>query len=256
VDGERDYAPTRIVKFTSLTSLDLDSPAVLVGYIFVHMDVPVIDSLKIHGELSLREVEIFFGHFFPNFLLPDRLFTNPPIFEIWPDDDDEIYVSLKVKIGSTHIQFDFDMDDEGEASGTIISCVLPLVPPSVTVLGLDYSNLDKDEWAEFFQSHTEVRSITSSSSVDGFRALLSEPLWDALSPAGADAVTLCPKLESISLPSEQLSAPLLNCLLNRKTAGYGLKHLTLREVDDSSVEVLRSLVEGFQVAAVPARRVR
>lgn len=256
VDGERDYNPIRIVKLASLTSLDLDSLAELVGYILVHMDLPVIDSLKIRGEFSPWEVEVFFGYLFPDFLLPERLLTNPPIFEIWPDGGYGIYDSLKVRIGGIHIQFDFDMDDEEEASETIIGCVLPLVPLSVTALRLDHSDLDKGEWAEFFQLHTEVRSITSSSLVDGFRTLLSEPLWDALSPAGADAVTLCPKLESISLPNELISTPLFNCLLNRKSAGYGLKHLALRDVDDRSAEALESLVEELQVVAVPARGVR
>ena len=256
VDGERDYNPTRIVKLASLTSLVLDSLAELVGYILVHMDIPVIDSLKIRGDFSPWEVEVFFDYLFPVFLLPERLLTNPPIFEIWPDGGYGAYGSLKVKIGSIHIQFDFDMDDEEEASETIIDCVLPLVPPSVTALRLDHSNLDKDEWAVFFQLHTEVRSITSSSLVDGLRTLVSEPLWDTLSPAGADAVTLCPKLELISLPNELMSTPLFNCLLSRKSAGYGLKYLALREVDDMSAEVLGSLVEELQVVAVPARGVR
>ena len=133
VDGERDYNPIRIVKLASLTSLDLDSLAELVGYILVHMDVPVIDSLKIRGEFSPWEVEVFFGYLFPDFLLPERLLTNPPIFEIWPDGGYGIYDSLKVKIGGIHIQFDFDMDDEEEASETIIGCVLPLPPTGSTI---------------------------------------------------------------------------------------------------------------------------
>ena len=255
VNNQQQYTPTRIVKLTSLTSLDLDSFPMLVGYILAHMDIPAIDSLKIRADFSPWAVELFFDHF-PDHILPGRLFSNPPIFEIWPDLGYGNYESVKAKIGSTRMQFDFDMDEDEGTFETIMACVLSLVPPSVTALRLDHPSLDKDEWTEFFQSHAEVRSIKSSSSRKGFGALVSEPLWDALSPAGAGAVTLCPKLESISLSYEPISTPLLDCLLNRKIAGYGLKHLTLRKVDDKSAEKLRLLVEELQVVAAPDESVR
>ena len=53
---------TRIIKFTSLTSLNLDNFPVLVGYIWAHMDVPAIISLKIPTEFSPWEVEFFLLH--------------------------------------------------------------------------------------------------------------------------------------------------------------------------------------------------
>jgi hypothetical protein len=255
VNNQRQYTPARIVKFTNLASLDLDNFPMLVEYTLAHMDVPAINSLKIRAEFSLWEVEPFLDNFYFDDLLPDRLFLNPPIFEICPDCGYGIYETLNVKIGSIHIQSDSDMDEDEEASEIIMVCVFPLVPPSVTALRLGRSNLGKDEWMEFFRSHTEVRSIESSSLTEGFRTLISEPLWDALSP-GADAVTLCPKLESISLPKEPMSAPLFNCLLNRKTAGYGLKHLTLREADDRSAEKLRLSVEELRVVGAPDELVR
>jgi len=80
----------------SLTSLDLNNLAELVGYILVHMDIPVIDSLKIHGEFSPWEVDIFFDHFFPSFLLLDQLLINPLIFKIWPDSSYGIYDSVRI----------------------------------------------------------------------------------------------------------------------------------------------------------------
>jgi len=134
------------------------------------------------------------------------------------------------------------MYEKKAASDTIMACILPLVPSSVTTLILDYSDLDIEEWTEFFWSHPEVRSIESKEEEP-----VSESLWNALSPAGADAVTPCPKLESISLPKERASTPLLNCLLNRKIAGYGLRHLRLRGVDDGLAEKLRFSVEKLRI---------
>ena len=256
VSDHLQYTPSRIVEFASLTSLYLDSIPKLVGYILAHMSVPVIDSLVIRAEFFPWEVGPYLGYFFPDDHLANRLLPNPPIFEVFPGCCYGIYDLLSVKIGSTYIQFNFDMDENQETSDAIMAYVLPLVPPSVTSLRLDYSNLGRDEWTEFFQSHAEVRSIESSSSKQG---PMSESLWHALSPAGADAVTLCPKLESISLYKESVSTPLLNCLRNRKIAGYGLKHLKLHEVDDGFAEKLRSWVEEVRVIVArneSARRVR
>ena len=133
MNNQQQYTPTRIVKFTSLASLDLDSFPELVQHILAHMEVPAIDSLKIRAELfSPWDVELFLDHFLPDDILPDRPFLNPPIFEIWPDCDSGIYESLTVKIGSIHIQFDFDMDEDEEASEARMACILPLVPSPVT----------------------------------------------------------------------------------------------------------------------------
>jgi len=85
---------------------------VLAGYILVHMDVPVIDSLKIRAVFSSRGVELFLNYFFSDGLLPGRLFSNPPVFETRPNHGYVIYKSLKVRIGSILIQFDFDMEEE------------------------------------------------------------------------------------------------------------------------------------------------
>jgi hypothetical protein len=248
MDYQRQYTPTRIVKFTSLASLNLDSFPELVGYILACVDIPAITSLKIRAEFSPWEVRFSLDHFFPDDRLPDRLFPNPPIFEVWPDCGYGIYDSLKVKIGSAYIQFDFEIDENAATSDAIMSCILPLVPPSVTTLRLDHSDLDKHEWMEFFRSHSEVRSIECSTLREG---PISESLWDALSPAGADAITPCPKLESISLSKERASTPLLNCLLNRKTAGFGLRCLKVWEVDNLFAEQLGLLVEELQVINVP-----
>jgi len=80
---------------------------------------------------------------------------------------------------------------------------------------------------------------------------ISENLWDALSPIGTDGITLCPQLESISLSQESASVPLLNCLLNRKNAGYGLKRLKVWKVDIGFVEKLRPLVEELEAIGLP-----
>jgi len=246
VDNQPQSTPTRIIKFASLACLDLDCFPSHVGYILAHMDTPAITSLKVHAEFDLWEIESALDDFFPDNHLPDRLFPNPPIFEVCPDYGDGIYDSLKVRIGSSHIHFDFDMDEKKAASDTIMACILPLVPSSVTTLILDYSDLDVEEWTDFFWSHPEVRSIESRE-----QEPVSESLWDALSPAGPYAIAPCPKLESISLVKERASTPLLNCLLNRKIAGYGLRHLRLRKADDGLVEELSHSVEELQITNVP-----
>ena len=254
VGDHLQYTPTRIVKFASLTCLNLDSFPDLVGYILARMSVPAIDSLVIRAEFfSPWEVGPYIGCFSPDDQLANQLLPNPPIFEVLPGCGYGIYDSLSVKIGGNYIQFNFDMDESQETSDAIMASILPLVPPSVTSLRLDYSNLDRDEWSEFFQSHVEVRSIESSSSKQG---PMSESLWHALSPAGADAVTLRPKLESISLYKESVSTSLLDCLRNRKIAGYGLKHLKLYEVDDGFAEKLRPWVEEVRVIVARNESVR
>jgi len=249
--GQLQYTPTRIVKFANLACLDLDHFPELVGYILAHMDIPAISSLKIRAEFSPWEVELSLNHFFPDDRLPSRLVPNPPIFEVWPDCGYGIYDSLKVKIGSTHIQFDFDIDESEATLEAVMTGILPLVPPSVTTLRIDHSDFDRGRWTEFFGLHPEVRSMESRD-----EGPVSESLWGALTPAGADAIVPCPKLESISLLKERATTPLLNCLLNRKITGHGLRILKLWEADNWIAEQLGLLVEELQVINVPDESVK
>jgi len=53
-----------------------------------------------------------------------------------------------------------------------------------------------------------------------------------------------------------MSTSLLNYLLIRKTTGYGVKHLTLREMDDRFAKKLSLLVEELQVVAAPDESVQ
>lgn len=250
VDPVRGYVPTRTVKFTNLKHLVLDSFARLVAYMLDHMDTPAIEQLKIRGELSSWEVEGSLDYFFSDTCLPDRLFPNPPTFEVWPDCGEGIYNSLKINIGNCHIQFDFDMDETEMTSDIIMACILPFVPPSVTTLRLDYSRLDEDaEWAEFFLSHSEVRSIECLDS-----GPVDESLWDALSPVKMGGLILCPKLESITLNKKGMSAPLLTCLMERKAVGFGLKRLGLHAADDGMVQASVALVEEVQAVNTPTTK--
>lgn len=243
LDPELGYTPSRVVKFANLKHLVLDSFPNLVGYTLDHMETPSIESLEIRAEFTSHEVETSLNYIFFERNLPDRLFPNPPNFEVWPDCGEGIYNTLEVNIGSCHIQLDFDMDETEVYSNTIMSCILPMVPSSVTSLRLDYSQLEDDtEWMDFFSSHPEVRSIEVSKEEH-----VSESLWDALSPAKTGGVTVCPKLESITLPEHSVSIPLLNCLLGRKYMGFGLRRLRLWALDERLAPTFGALVDEFQV---------
>lgn len=101
-----------------------------------------------------------------------------------------------------------------------------------------------------------MRSIESSRYAGEF---VSEALWDALSPVGADAVILCPRLESISLFVTLEPASPLKCLSNCKIAGFGLRHLKSWGVDDRLAKELSPLVEVLHVVRTQddsVRRVR
>jgi len=238
--GELELTPTRIVQLPRLAFLKLDNYPESVGYILAHMDVPAINSLEVHSRDSSQEVEWSLGFFFPEGRFPDRLFSDPPVFKIETEGENGSYDPMNVSIGGVNMWFYSDPLEQETTRDTILTYVTPLVPPSVTILKLDNSKLNEQEWREFFRSHPEVRSIESSQYPP---RPMPESLWDALSPTGADAAPLCPKLELISPLNNPVSTALLNCLLNRKTAGFGLRHLKLREVDDELVEELAPLVE-------------
>ena len=247
--GEPQYSPTRIAQLPSLAFLKLENSPESVGYILVHMNTPTINSLKIRSRVSPFEVSRSLRFFFPNHILPSRLFPNPPVFRIQVVDDGGLLGSVYVTIGGFKMRFDFDVDAEETVRDTITTCVLPMVPSSVAILNLDYMRLSEQEWREFLGSHPEVCSIECSN------YSVEEPmsaLWVALSPAGTDAAPLCPKLESISLYDNPASSQsLFNCLLSRKNAGFGLRNLKFWSFDDGPAAEFGLLVEEFQVVNPP-----
>ena len=246
--GQPHFTPTRIVQLPKLASLKLGHFPEFVGYVLAHMDTPAIVSLEIRSQVSSWEVEWSLDSFFPDDHLTNLLFPNPPVFEIGPTDSDELLDSMNVSIGGVKIRFDFDIDEHEIIRNTIVTCVRPLVPPSVAILKLDDFKLNEKEWREFFKSHPEVRSIEPSKFS---QKPMPESLWDALSPAEAGVAPLCPNLESISLVGDLASTPLLNCLLSRKIAGFGLCHLKVWEADDKLAKELRLLVEVFHLISIP-----
>ena len=108
-------------------------------YIFSHMGMPVIDSFEIRSSFSVREAGWIFDFFFPGDRLPNRLFLNPPGFEVWPDSGEGAYDPLKIKIGNAKMQFDSDVDATETSSNSLMSYLLALVPTPVTAPRLDYS---------------------------------------------------------------------------------------------------------------------
>ena len=247
--GQLQYTPIRIARLPSLVFLKLNGLPMDVGYILSHMDIPAITSLEIRSQPSFWEVERCLDFFFPDDRLPNRLFPNPPVFEVWPDTGEGMWFSLKSTIGSAKIQFDIDSDDTETSCSTIMTCIHPLIPPSVTNLRLDYSGLGEEEWEVFFASRPEVRSIESTKSA---WYPVSDSLWDALSP-GPGGIILCPNLDSISVFNNPATASLLNCLRNRKDAGFRLKYLKLWGVSDELAGELRLLVEELQVFSKPVK---
>jgi len=246
-DGGLELTPTRTVQLPKLAFLKLDHLPESVGYILAHIDVPAIICLEIHSLVFSQEVEWSLGLFFPDGRFPNRLFSNPPVFGIGITGEDGPCGPMKVNIGGINIWFYSDPQEQETAHDTILTYVTPLVPPSGTILKLGDFKSNEQEWREFFRSHPEVHSIESSELLP---APMPESLWDALSPAGADAVPLCPKLELISLLNNSVSTSLLNCLLNRKNAGFRLRYLKLREVDDELVKELALLVEVVEYVKI------
>ena len=247
IDGQPQYTPIRIARLPNLVFLKLDDPPEYFGYILSHMDIPAITSLEIRSQLSFWEVERCLGFFFPDDRLPNRLFPNPPVFEVWPASGDGMYNSLNINVGSTKMQFDFDIEDTETSYNAVMTYIHSLIPSSVTNLRLDYSELDEEEWEVFFDSHPEVRSIESTESAWD---PVCDSLWDVLS-TGPGRTTLCPNLESISIFKIPASTSLLDCLRNRKNAGFGLMHLKLWGVGEELAGEFRLLVEELQVFDKP-----
>jgi len=246
--GEPQYTPTRVAQLPNLAYLELDNSPECVGYTLIHMNAPAIDSLEISSHLLPLEAPWALRFFFLNPHIPNRLFPNPPVFGIRVDNDGWPFNSIHITIGGFKMRFDFDTDVEETVHDAIVARVLPLVPQSVAILNLNNSNLGEEEWREFLRSHPEVCSIKCS---NYYEELTSKSLWDALCPAGTDVVPLCPKLGSISLSDNPgFALPLLDCLLNRNNAGFGLRHLELGSLDDELVGEFRLLVGELHVVNV------
>jgi hypothetical protein len=112
-------------------------------------------------------------------------------------------------------------------------------------LQVNLPRLDEQEWRDFFRTHPGVRSIGCSEVVVG---PISQSLWNALSPVQGGVQDIsCPSLESIYLRVEykepQRLASLLNCLRDRKTAGFKLRYLNI--ADGAQWEVYK-MAEEFR----------
>jgi len=249
---EPQYAPTRIARLPNLAFLELDNSPESVGYTLIHMSMPAIDSLEIRSHVHLpSEVPWSLRFFFLNRHLPNRLFPNPPVFGIRASNKYEggPLSSMHVTIGGLKMWFEFDPDVGETVRAAIMACVPPMVPRSVAILKLENLNLGEREWREFFRSHPEVCLIEC---MNPFGQPMSNSLWDALSPAGTGAAPLCTKLESITLfDNRGFAPPLLDCLLNRKSAGFRLRHLKLGSLDTRFRGEFCLSVEELQVVNAP-----
>lgn len=225
VDGNQQLPPKRIAPLPALVFLKLDSDPEVVGYILAHLDIPALASLEIRSHPSASDFARSLNHFFPDDRLPRRIFSEPPLFEVWRPFGETS--SLGFSIGSFKVQFDFDPDDAEASRNATAACGL-LVPPSITTLKLEFSGLQVQEWRQFFRSHPEVRWVECTGT---WAEPVSESLWDALSPKGDDdQAIICPRLESIVF--ETHSAPvefmrLVDCLWCRGDAGFKLRHLKI-----------------------------
>jgi len=239
-NNERQSTHERTAQLPVLTFLRLGNSPEVVGYILAHINTPAITFLRIHSRVFSQDVARSLGLVVPDDHVQKRLLQNHPEFKIITVDG--ALGTLFVNFGSLAMSFDFDLNDAEIISNTILAHLLPLVPPSVTTLEINYSGLELGEpgWRNFFISHPEVRSIVCSNSSG---EPMSELLWDALSHTGTDVVPPCPKLESISLSNDPASAGLLNCLLSRKNAGFKLKYLRATDVVNGLAGELSRLVK-------------
>jgi len=244
-DTTPQFSHKGVVQLPRLAFLELDDSPEVVGYILIHLDLPAIASLWICSPVSSRNIAQSLDLLTPDDHLRKRLFSNPPIFGIGTSNE-ELADPIVINIGSFGMQLDIDADAVNICR-PIMTRIRPLVPPSITVLRVRISGwgLDEAEWKEFFSSHQGFRSIECFDP--------SEPstgtLWAALSPPWADAVTLCPRLTSISLPYSPRSPHLRNCLLSRRNAGFRLKYLKVKISWDVPrlAEEFSLLVEALQV---------
>lgn len=223
---KQKFTPKRIAQFPKLTSVELENPPALVGYILVHIDTPAITSLQIRSPITSWDLPQSLDFLVPNRRIQKRLFSTPPVFEI-ETTDDGLSDLMILTIGTFKVVFDFDLDDVVAIRDAIMARIQPLVPQSMTYLKLDFSESELEglEWADFLSSHPELRTIECLKASWDPEA---ESLWDALSPFGSGGVIVCQKLELISIVGEP-STHLLNCLLNRKNAGFKLKRLKVEK---------------------------
>jgi len=227
-DGEL-LPSKRILQFPNLTFLKLENDPMVVKYTLSYMDLPVITSLEIRSFVP-RDIARTLNRLFPDGRLPTRLFPNPPTFAVRTTGDDAADASIEIEIGGVKIRFDFSLGDGEFGRNVVMSCISQLVPPSVTTLKLDCTELDEQRWRDFFISHPEVRSIECT---EFCGVPVSSSLWDALSPIGeGDTGIPCPRLQSIfvgSYTGEVGVMPLANCLRNRQTVGFKLGHLKIKD---------------------------
>lgn len=218
--------PEWIAQFPRLTFLELNNLPSVIGYILTHIDIPAILFLRIRSSISSWDIARSLDHLIPNRNIQKRLFSSPPTFEIEATDDGFSDLMI-LNIGTFKICFDFGFDDVVAIRDVIMARIQPLVPPSVTHLKLDFSQTELEglEWAEFLSSHSELRTVEC---LKGSSEPEAESLWDALSPSRAGEVTVCQKLELIWVDDDPPPL-LLDCLRNRKSAGFELKHLKIEK---------------------------
>jgi len=164
----QQFTHGRTVQLPGLAFLRLGNSPEVVGYILAHIDTPSITPLEIHSRITPQDVMQSLNLMVPNDRLQERLFSNPPVFEIETTDDRTPGIMI-VDIGSCKMWFDFDFENDAEAiSNTITTHLQPLVPRSVTTLKIACYGLALAElgWREFVISHQEVRSIECSNSSD------------------------------------------------------------------------------------------
>ena len=221
--------PKRILQLPNLAFLKVDNSPEVVKYTLTYMGLPVIASLEIRSYIHPNVGQIS-DLLFPDDRLQARLFQNPATFAVRTVGKEGPDASIEIEIGSIKLRIDFPHGTGRFGRDVVMACIPQQVPPSITTLKLEYTELHEYGWREFFRSHPEVRSIECTE----FCGIpVSRPLWDALSPGGEEvAGVLCPKLESIVIMShtdEVAFTPLLDCLQTRQNAGFKLK--LLRVVD-------------------------
>ena len=227
--GNTPLPPKRILRLPNLLSLNLDNDPMVVKYTLGYVDLPVIDSLKIHSFIPWNATHTIINLFFPDDRLPARLSPNPPILKVRPIGE-ELDPSIGAEIGSVSLQLDFPVEEGELGRSSFMLLILHLVPPSATTLKLNYTNLEEEEWKNFFLSHPEVRFIECK---EGSGVPVPKSFWNALSPTGGENTDVpCPKLESIFITTytDEVIASftsLFDCLRNRKIAGFTLKRLEI-----------------------------